>query len=106
MSEVPNICHGRFGEVVRILTCCARVRGFNPGSVEIFVCLNMSLLLGLDLRIRDKYGSLTRNMLLMKSVTTLNMTYTQNTHRFRGFKLTFVCLKFSLTEEMTYEIDI
>jgi hypothetical protein len=34
------------------------------------------------------------------------MTYIQNTHRFRGFKLTFAdWLKFSLIEELTYEID-
>jgi hypothetical protein len=44
----------------------------------------------------------------VKSVTTLkNMTYIQNTHRFRGFKLTFtVWLKFSLIAELSYEIDI
>jgi hypothetical protein len=44
----------------------------------------------------------------MKSVITLNnMTYNQNTHRFRGFKLTFAdWLKFSLIEELTYEIDV
>jgi hypothetical protein len=35
------------------------------------------------------------------------MTYIQNTHRFRGFKLTFAdWLKFSLIEELTYEIDV
>jgi hypothetical protein len=35
------------------------------------------------------------------------MTYIQNTHRFRGFKLTFtVWLKFSLIAELSYEIDI
>jgi hypothetical protein len=35
------------------------------------------------------------------------MTYIQNTHRFRGFKLTFAdWLKFSLVEESTYEIDV
>jgi hypothetical protein len=35
------------------------------------------------------------------------MTYIQNTHRFRGFKLTFAdCLKFSLIGELTYEIDV
>jgi hypothetical protein len=35
------------------------------------------------------------------------MTYIQNTHRFRGFKLTFAdWLKFSLIEELMYEIDI
>jgi hypothetical protein len=34
------------------------------------------------------------------------MTYIQNTHRFRGFKLTFGdWLKFRLIEELTYEID-
>jgi hypothetical protein len=33
------------------------------------------------------------------------MTYIENTHRVRGFKLTFAdCLKFSLIEELTYEI--
>jgi hypothetical protein len=46
----------------------------------------------------------------MKSVTTLkyyNMTYIQNAHRFRGFKLTFVDrLKFGLIEELRYEIDV
>jgi hypothetical protein len=32
------------------------------------------------------------------------MTYIQNTHRFRGFKLPFAdWLKFSLIEELTYE---
>jgi hypothetical protein len=41
------------------------------------------------------------------SVTTLNnMTYIQNTHRFRGFKSTFAdWLKFSLIEELTCEIS-
>jgi hypothetical protein len=35
------------------------------------------------------------------------MTYIQNTHRLRGFKLTFSdWLKFSLIEELTYEIDV
>jgi hypothetical protein len=35
------------------------------------------------------------------------MTYIQNTHRLRGFKLTFAdWLKFSLIEELTYEIDV
>jgi hypothetical protein len=35
------------------------------------------------------------------------MTYIQNTHRFRGFKLTFPdWLKFSLIEKLTYEIDV
>jgi hypothetical protein len=35
------------------------------------------------------------------------MTYIQNTHRFRGFELTFAdWLKFSLIEELTYEIDV
>jgi hypothetical protein len=35
------------------------------------------------------------------------MTYIQNTHRFRGFKFTFAdWFKFSLIEEMTYEIDV
>jgi hypothetical protein len=35
------------------------------------------------------------------------MTYIQNSHRFRGFKLTFTdWLKFSLIEELTYEIDV
>jgi hypothetical protein len=35
------------------------------------------------------------------------MTYTQNTHRFRSFKLTFPdWLKFCLIEELTYEIDV
>jgi hypothetical protein len=42
------------------------------------------------LRISKKYGSPTRNKFLIKSVTLWNnMTYIQNTHRFRGFKLTF-----------------
>jgi hypothetical protein len=50
----------------------------------------------------DNDGSLTRNKFLMISVTTLeNMTYIQNMHRFRGFKLTS-----SLIEELTYEIDV
>jgi hypothetical protein len=32
--------------------------------------------------------------------------YIQNTHRFRGFKLTFAdWLKFILIEELTYEIN-
>jgi hypothetical protein len=35
------------------------------------------------------------------------MTYIQDTHRFRGFKLTFANrLKFSLIVELTYEIDV
>jgi hypothetical protein len=35
------------------------------------------------------------------------MTYIQNTHRFKGSKLTFAdWLKFSLIEELTYEIDV
>jgi hypothetical protein len=35
------------------------------------------------------------------------MTYIQNTHLFRGFKLTFVdWFIFSLIEELTYEIDV
>jgi hypothetical protein len=35
------------------------------------------------------------------------MTYIQNTHRFRDFKLTFAdWLNFSLIEELTYEIDV
>jgi hypothetical protein len=35
------------------------------------------------------------------------MTYIQNTHLFRGFKLTLAdWLKFSLIEELTYEIDV
>jgi hypothetical protein len=35
------------------------------------------------------------------------MTNIQNTHRFQGFKLTFAdWLKFSLIEELTYEIGI
>jgi hypothetical protein len=35
------------------------------------------------------------------------MTYIQNTHCFRDFKSTFAdWLKFSLTEELTYEIDV
>jgi hypothetical protein len=35
------------------------------------------------------------------------MTYIQNMHRFQGFKLTFAdCLKFSLIEELTYEIEV
>jgi hypothetical protein len=34
------------------------------------------------------------------------MTYIQNTHRFRGYKLTFAdWLKFSLIEELTYETN-
>jgi hypothetical protein len=34
------------------------------------------------------------------------MTYIQTTHRFRGFKLTSAdWLKFSLIEEITYEMD-
>jgi hypothetical protein len=35
------------------------------------------------------------------------MTYIQNTHRFRGFKLTFAdWLKLSLIQELMYEIDV
>jgi hypothetical protein len=35
------------------------------------------------------------------------MMYIQNTHRFRGLKLTFAdWLKFSLMEELTYEIGV
>jgi hypothetical protein len=35
------------------------------------------------------------------------MTYTQNKHHFRGYKLTFAdWLKFSLIEVLTYEIDV
>jgi hypothetical protein len=41
-------------------------------------------------RISNKYGSLTRNNSLWKvSLLWNDMTYIQNTHRFRGFKLTF-----------------
>jgi hypothetical protein len=37
----------------------------------------------------------------------MTCTYVQNTHRFRGFKLTLAdWLKFSLIEELTYEIDV
>jgi hypothetical protein len=43
----------------------------------------------------------------MKSVTTYNVKYIQNTHRFRDFKLVFAdWLKFSLVEELTYEIYV
>jgi hypothetical protein len=36
-----------------------------------------------------------------------NMTYIQNTHRFRAFKIAFAdWLEFSLLEELTYEIDV
>jgi hypothetical protein len=35
-----------------------------------------------------------------------NMTYIQNTHGFRGFKLITDWLQFSLIEELTYEIDV
>jgi hypothetical protein len=44
----------------------------------------------------------------MKSVTALKYKmYIQNTHRFQGFKLTFADRsKFSLIEELTYEIDV
>jgi adenine specific DNA methylase Mod len=61
-----------------------------------------------NLRISNKYGSVTSNKFLMKSVTTLkNITYIQNTHRIRSFKLTFAdWLKFSMIEELTYEIDV
>jgi hypothetical protein len=40
--------------------------------------------------------------------TTRNsMTYIQNKHRFRGFKLTIAgWLKFSLIEKFTYELDV
>jgi hypothetical protein len=35
------------------------------------------------------------------------MTFIQNARRFRGFKLTFAdWLKFSVIEELTYEIDV
>jgi hypothetical protein len=35
------------------------------------------------------------------------MTYIQNTHRFRGFKLMFAdWFKFSLIEELTYEMHV
>jgi hypothetical protein len=35
------------------------------------------------------------------------MTYIQNTHRFRGFKMTFAdWLKFSVMEQLTYEIYV
>jgi hypothetical protein len=61
-----------------------------------------------SLRISNKYGSLTRNKFLMKSVSTLKyMTDIQNKHRFRGFKLTLAdWFKLSLIEELTYEIDV
>jgi hypothetical protein len=44
----------------------------------------------------------------MKSVTLLNnMTYIQNKHGFRAFKLSFAkWLKFCVIEELTYEIDV
>jgi hypothetical protein len=61
--------------------------------------------LTLILRISNKYGSLTWNKFLMKSVTTLKL-HIQNTHRFRGFKLTFAdWLKFSLKLVLMYEIQ-
>jgi hypothetical protein len=41
----------------------------------------------------------------MKSVTTYNMTYIQNTHRIRGFNN--VCwFKFTLIDKLTYEINV
>jgi hypothetical protein len=49
---------------------------------------------------------LTISSLLFYSVSG-NANSMQNTHRFRGFKLTFAdWLKFSLLEELTYEIDV
>jgi hypothetical protein len=61
----------------------------------------------LSLRISNKYGSLTRNKVLMKSSIKNNMTYIQNTLRFWGFKLTFAdWLKFSLIVEYTDKIDV
>jgi hypothetical protein len=56
----------------------------------------------------NKYVSqLGTNALWNVSLLWNNMTYIQNTHPFRGFKLTFAdCLKFSLIEKLTYEIDV
>jgi hypothetical protein len=61
-----------------------------------------------QLRISNKYGSITRNKFLLKNVTPRkNITYIQNTHHFRGFKFTFVdSFKFRLIEEFAYEIDV
>jgi hypothetical protein len=60
--------------------------------------------LGSILRISNKHGSLSdRKVSLLGN----NMTCIQNTHYFRGCKLTFVdWFKFSLLEELPYEIDI
>jgi hypothetical protein len=47
------------------------------------------------------------NSLRKVSLLLNNMTYILNTHRFRGFKVMFAdWLKFSLIEELTYEIDV
>jgi hypothetical protein len=52
--------------------------------------------------ISNKYESRTWNKFLMKMLLLWNnMTYIQNTHRFRGFKLTFAdWLKFSLIKKL------
>jgi hypothetical protein len=57
------------------------------------------------LRRSNKYRSLTRNKFLMKSAKLLwnNMTYIQNTHRFRDFKSTFAhWLKFKYISNLIY----
>jgi hypothetical protein len=50
---------------------------------------------------KNKYGILTRNKFLVKSVCI------QNTNQYRGSKLTFAdWFKFRYLEELTYEIDV
>jgi hypothetical protein len=68
----------RFGGVVGILAYYAKGRGFHSRTVQKFVCVCVSVCIGSGcflytynmLRISNKYGSLTRNKFLMKSLTT------------------------------------
>jgi hypothetical protein len=67
-----------------------------------------SIALATSLRIGDNMEvQLWTNSFQKVSLLWNNMTYIQNTHRFRGFKLPFAdWLKYSLIEELTYEIDV
>jgi hypothetical protein len=47
--------YGRCGEVVGILAYYARDRGFDSRTVQIFVCMNMSCLLGLGVSMYNTY---------------------------------------------------
>jgi hypothetical protein len=57
-----------------------------------------------NLRISNKYGSVAQNKFLTKSVTTLKLTHSKYAS-FPRFQIDVCWLKFSLKEELTYEID-